>query len=432
MPLAQTPQRTSLPPALKAFAQTAIVLTLTCVAAMTLCRTVLHLPNVPYGVISKDSADDFVDIRMFDWRLPSLHSAAFFSRDPAAGDHFLYPAPDALFYAALRPFGDAKVAVFLGVASFLMAAGAVMFALLLIRHGIRRSSAIGFTVACLLTSYPFFFELNRANVEIFVWALSLAGIIAILRDKLWWAATLIGMAGACKLYPFVYAGLLVTRRKYLHAAYAAAVGAVLTVFSYWFVGGSLRTGREGIARGLAEFTDVYVLRRRAGEIDLDHSLFGFFKRLLPFEPTYDFLNHALHWYLPIAAAVALALFILRAWKLPVINQVLLLTVAGIVLPPVSYDYTLLHLYTPFVLVAVFAVDAWRRHERSPRGLWPVIACFAVLLTTQTEIIFHGARLEGAIKCLTLLLLAATALLVPMPMEAAAIFARRARAEEGLA
>jgi hypothetical protein len=104
--------------------------------------------------------------------------------------------------------------------------------------------------------------------------------------------------------------------------------------------------------------------------------------------------------------------------MPPVNQLLFLTIACITLPPTSYDYTLLHLYTPWVMLVFIAVAAWRNDLPTPRGLWPAFLCFILLLSPQNEIIFHGERLEGQIKCLALVALAIVALRYPFPAQLA--------------
>ena len=130
-------------------------------------------------------------------------------------------------------------------------------------------------------------------------------------------------------------------------------------------------------------------------------------------PPPEQLAHTLSIYLAIATCITLAVFFLRIRKLPIINQVLFITVACITLPPLSSDYTLLHLYTPWIMVVLFAIDAWISEGITPRGLWPVTICMAILLSSQTEFILHGERLNGQIKCFTLLLLGAVAAIVPL-------------------
>jgi hypothetical protein len=90
--------------------------------------------------------------------------------------------------------------------------------------------------------------------------------------------------------------------------------------------------------------------------------------------------------------------------MPVLNQVLCLTVAMTLLPPMSFDYTLIHLYLPFALLALYLVDFHRKGLDAPRGVAGVVFCMVVLLSQVGEIIFHGDRLGGQIKAVALLVL----------------------------
>jgi hypothetical protein len=76
---------------------------------------------------------------------------------------------------------------------------------------------------------------------------------------------------------------------------------------------------------------------------------------------------------------------------------------------VSYDYTLLHLYTPFLLMVFLAIDFWKRGVELPRSVWAAFICFMLLLAPLNEIIVHGERIAGQLKCLLLLALAFIAL-----------------------
>ena len=54
----------------------------------------------------------------------------------------------------------------------------------------------------------------------------------------------------------------------------------------------------------------------------------------------------------IAASLVAAvwLYFKRIFKLPLLNQVLSLTICSILLPPVSHDYTLIQMYAPWAIV----------------------------------------------------------------------------------
>ena len=97
-----------------------------------------------------------------------------------------------------------------------------------------------------------------------------------------------------------------------------------------------------------------------------------------------------------------------------------LTVACIILPPVSYDYTLLHLYTAWVPLVLLLIEEWREQGRSTRGTAALVLCFALLLAPLNEFILRGESLGGQIKCLALLGLALTILRFPFPASSAEV------------
>jgi hypothetical protein len=96
--------------------------------------------------------------------------------------------------------------------------------------------------------------------------------------------------------------------------------------------------------------------------------------------------------------------------MPVVNQVLTLSLCAILLPPVSYDYTLINLYTPLALLALLAMDNGGRGL----ALTPVFVLFAVGLAPLSEIIVHGSRIGGQVRSLDLLILLALALSRRLP------------------
>jgi hypothetical protein len=223
---------------------------------------------------------------------------------------------------------------------------------------------------------------------------------------------LIGLAGACKGYPYIYLGLFFAQRKYLQMAASIVVGVAANLASTSVLAGNFAIGKEGIASGLNQFRQDYVLRMRPEETGMDHSIFGFIKRFWVHIPPPQQLAHTLNIYLAVAALAAGLLYLFRVMRLPTINQVIFLTAAAITLPPTSFDYTLLHVYTPWVLVVLLVVDCVREDRPLPAGFWAVWICFILLLTPQNELIYHGERVAGQFKCLVLLVLAYLSLRYP--------------------
>ena len=109
-------------------------------------------------------------------------------------------------------------------------------------------------------------------------------------------------------------------------------------------------------------------------------------------------------YLGVVAFAGVALWIFRIRKLPLTNQVLALTTASVLLPPISHDYTLMHLYAPWAML-VFATLQGRRIP----GLGIAFTCFALLFTPQSYLIYYSARFAGEFKSVVLVVLFLTSL-----------------------
>jgi hypothetical protein len=398
-----------LPPVLRAFLWASGLAWLACIGAELLCRFALHLPFLPYDGPTSASYDHFADAFLFDIRFRHVHHADFFSTQ--WGSVFMYPAPDAFFYAPFQVFPHPWRFFMVTLGLVALALGRWLFRELK-RRGLPQRQALLTAAGCWIFSYPLFFELDRGNVELYIALLCGLGVLAAVRNRPWLAATLFGVAGACKGYPFLYLGLLLPLRQYRQIVYAAALAVVLNLFSLWAITGNVQSGRAGVAAGLERFRQDYILTARPDAMGLDHSIFGLVKRVWVPLPPPEKLAHALSVYLVSAAVVATALYFLRAVRLPLINQVIFLSVAAITLPPVSFDYTLLHLYFGWLLLVFLAVRAWQTQRVTPRGVWPAFLCYMVLMSPQNEFIVGGQRIEGQIKCVALLALAAVALRVP--------------------
>jgi hypothetical protein len=77
-------------------------------------------------------------------------------------------------------------------------------------------------------------------------------------------------------------------------------------------------------------------------------------------------------------------------------------VASILLPPVSGDYTLVHLYIPWsvlVLVSISLKDA-----RKVRGLVLSFVCMAFLMAPERFAVIQGIIIAGQLKAIVLIIL----------------------------
>jgi hypothetical protein len=172
---------------------------------------------------------------------------------------------------------------------------------------------------------------------------------------------------------------------------------------------------RGIANGIHMYGISVLQTINITVIGWDHSLFTVIKRpVLRLSAGPSLIHPILNTYLLTLAVGGTALFFLRIRKLPLLNQMILLTTAAVFLPPGSYDYTLMLLYVPWAMLVFFAVET--AGQRIP-GLGAIFICFAGLLAAMCELIHHYIGFGGQIRALIFVATFALALRYPLHSEA---------------
>jgi len=386
-----------LPLPLRVFVAVAASLLAVAVTAEAVCRYVLHY-GYPYRSPLMD--DRFPDLTTLLSRFQHIHTLQFFTDTWA--QPYMYPAPVALFYRVFFLFAPHESRAFLCFASLCAVIAALLFCHNLVGHGLGRAASVFFVAFALLTSYPLWFELRQANMEVCCWLFIAVGLWAFMRERGYSAAVCFGIAGALKILPFAYLGLFLNRRQYRLIFVALLAAVAITLPSLWMLYPHLRESWHLTNLTLAQFRTVVTLDTFSPQIQFDHSAFGFLKRIVYRHISAHHFSVLLTAYSAAAAVLMLLLFFGWIRKLPVINQVLCLCVATVLLPPTSFDYTLMGLYLPWALLVVLAVRD-KKGERTP-GLVPAMVCFAILFVPETEMIYHRIAVGGQIKALTLVTL----------------------------
>jgi hypothetical protein len=328
-----------------------------------------------------------------------VHSAQFFGA--AWRIPFMYPAPVGPLYGFFLRLPHPS-ATFLGTLVLIVLAAVVLLGIALRKKGLSITASVVLAGGSLALSYPIVFELKQGNMELFVCVLVGLGVWLFLHDRPYAAAVCIGVAGAMKLFPLVYLGLLIARRTYrpIVAAFLAAV--VATVGSLYYLDPSIPEAWHGVQSGLALYQSMIALSVPP-QIGFDHSLFAILKvaYCMTHRPAHDVPVWLLRMFLLPAAVGGVALYFLRIRNLPVINQVICLSVAPLILLPVSYDYTLMYLYLSWTMLVFFAID---RADRFTPGLRPVFVCLALTTAIETELIFRRFSFGGQFKAAVLVVL----------------------------
>jgi hypothetical protein len=322
-----------------------------------------------------------------------LHTTAFFGNPdtpPVA-----YPPFGAVMYAFDYCF-PSPIGFYLATAFVWLTAGIWAVRRALIKNGMSAVTATLFPLTVVLASFPIAGLLQRGNIEIFLWIFAACGTWAYVREKDDAAAVLWGLAAAMKLYPIIFLALLLPRRRY--RAFAVGVGTFVTasVVSMWWLGPSFAVVWKGSLRNVFGYQGVRVAQWNLHEIAANHSAFGLAK-LVAMVTGFPLSRLTLPYYALGAMVFAFAFF-KRLWKMPMANQLLAVSAFMLLLPPVSYFYTLVHLYAPWLVLVFVAIRADKAGVRIP-GLQttvllsaPIFASF--MLFTYPKVILFGGLIQA--------------------------------------
>ena len=350
---------------------------------------------------------NYVDIFVYQGRFTLLHTARFFSARTFSA--FAYPAGSAPIYAVFYATTNATT-TYLFLAGLAVAVTVAAVALFL-----RRRHAAHVLLPLLLAgSYPLVFLIQRGNIELILAMLTAGAMLLYARGHGRSAAVLIGLAAAAKLYPVVLLGLFLSRRREFSAFVIGVVTFVAaTAASIVWAGPTFAVAANGFFSGVRRFQDHYVNTVSRTEILWDHTLFAIAKN-------WAFTHHTtttpfIHSYYLAAGTLAVVLF-LRVRTMPFLNRVLFLSVAMVCLPPVSFDYTLVHLYVPFMLLlgALFA-GSMRAQATTTTALLLLLVLFLPLAALNALVFVRSGLLQSV--CLLLLLF--VAIMQPWPQARAA-------------
>ena len=381
-------------------------------------------PIFPWG-------NSFFDYLTFFDRFDDLHTAAFFKGDDR---QFSYFAPGVPLYQFFYVFRRKQwkfqrlpgFVVFLATILAGVAWGFRRMRLAMIRAGLPAWTVTGFMVVSLVTSYPLLFSFERGNLETVIAIFITLGVWAFYTGRLTLAAVLWGMFGSVKLYPLLLVALFLSRREYRAFALTLVTAAVTTLASLWYIGPTIRQAQAGIQLGTNGFlqSSTFAVTKA---LCWDHSIFAGVK-LVSIRWNADYA-HLLSPFLLTAGAIMLVLYFVRIRTLPIANQVLILSLCEVLLPPSSFDYTLLQLYGAWGVLVWVAMDAARTGRRV-RSLGANFVLLALVFTPSNFVAWRGFSYNGQFKCAVLVALLVLSIAVPLRAEPAANEVRRR--ENGLA
>jgi hypothetical protein len=347
---------------------------------------------------------NFADITVYKGRFSVYHTARFFTSRAFSG--FAYPPGAAPIYEAFYRTANATQSYLTLAAGTVLAAGVAAWVAL------RRLGLSRYMPALLLFSFPLVFLIQRANIEIMLWIAVALGLVAYRGGFAVVAAVLFGLAAAVKLYPIFLLGLFSKRRRDLTAFTVGVVTAVAAlVGATAYAGPTFVMAARGFTTGIGHFQDHYVDTVSVVEVMYDHSLFSPLKYVA-------YAHHEspgpwTHWYYLIAGGVTLLLF-LRVRTMPSVNRVLFLVAAMVCLPPVSFAYTLVHLYVPALLLLGVVLGA---QTRVPVTAAVTLALLVLLLLPLVSLNVLQMMPTGPMQSVILFGVMVLATAVPWPEDA---------------
>ena len=338
----------------------------------------------------------FEDILVYKGRFTLYHTAKFFTS--RAFSAFAYPAGSAPIYEAFYKTSNP-------VQAYCTLAGTATLSALLAAYTYlgRFQLARLFLPLLVATGFPLIFLIQRANIEIVLWILVALGIVAYRRGLPVVAAVLFGLAATTKLYPIFMLGLFLApkNRRGRHDLTAFAVGMLTALlgmaWSLQYAGPTFALAAQGFFTGVSRFQDHYVDTVSSVEIAFDHCFFAPVKY-------WAYTHHAspapyTHLYFLFAGALALVLF-LRVRSMPFLNRVIFLSVAMVALPPVSFSYTLVHLYVPLLLL----VGTLAKRQAISRMTLTVLALLLFLMLPLSSLRALAPLPTGLLQSIALLTL----------------------------
>ena len=373
----------------------------------------------PFDTFLLPPAIRFNDFTVYDPRFALWGQGDSFFTLP--GFKFDYPAPMLLGQLAYYKLSPAPLNTYLATVVLFAVTGGLLAAM-----AIPKNSRVAFLAgaAALCTaffSYPLFFLFDRANIEGLVLIATALGLVCFAAHRYSSSALLIALAASMKIFPGVLLLLLLAKKRYRDFGLALAAIGVFTWGSLWLTGPTIARASEGITEGFVFLRQIQIFEYRPVDISFDHSLWAFIKQVC-FRVLHDIprvkalLPHMYIAYGIAAAAAFAAIYFFAIRRLPVLNQILALSALSILLPYVSFDYTLLHLFAPFAsLVVVLATDGADGRLALTKGqLLCLLIPFAVIFTPQSYLTYHVVGYGAQVKTLALFAVIGAAIQVRLP------------------
>ena len=206
----------------------------------------------------------------------------------------------------------------------------------------------GCIILLAITSYPLLFVLDRGNVEGLFFIFLCFFIYFYQKGRFLLSIIPLSLAICMKLYPLVFIVLLISDKRYKETIFCVLLSLGITLSSLLLMKGNIFFSVTEFMKDLLWFKNWYIIGNSGASYN--HSLFNVFKIINSHLPIIKDLNvfSSLYTILVFTIFGLIALYIIFAEK-KLWRKTTLLVLSMILLPYVSFDYTLINIYIPLML-----------------------------------------------------------------------------------
>jgi hypothetical protein len=385
-------------------------------------NTLLYEPNIRFTDFTSSSARvrHFGDPRMLS------------SREYGGKDYPVFPYPTPAVYPHLF-YNQFSRPLRFYLASVLAVALAASVVFVIKLTSLSGGSKLPYLVVLvtLLTPFPLVFLLDRGNLEGLIWFLVMLGIWLFYRTSYYSSAIVLALAASMKIFPALLFLLFIAKKKYSAFAVASLTVVLITIVALAGVGPTLKQAALDSSLSGGMLTTTYIVGFRPWEIGWDHSIMAAIKQALYLLSRLRHVTHdpsklfiqvpgiqaAVTAYGVLAPLSFAILYWRRVFSLPILNQLIVLLLLSVLLPFVSNEYTLVHVYVAWGAFLIYLYQDVRK-GRVQFKKWVVAAiliCFAVIFSPQSYWVFgYADTLGGQIKMAAMVTLLGLMLVFPMP------------------
>jgi len=244
-----------------------------------------------------------------------------------------------------------------------------------------------------VVSYPILFTLDRGNLECFVFIFLGLFIYCYNTRKVFFEALFLACAIAMKIYPAVFMILFLADRRWKPMFLTVAFTGILTVVSAGLLSGGIWTSLAGLQKNLMAFNTQYInsihgLQHNSSiyvPVKLIAVKLGYVKMISVCYPVLAILVF-------LFASVHIIFREQEFWK-----KIAILSFMMIILPQVSYDYKLIHIFLPLLLF--FTAKAQSNFD------WFYSVAFALLIIPKDYYYLFSSdiSINGIINAILLLI-----------------------------